>query len=122
MAITQTTLSPVTGAVQFVQTVSANAADTVKGSGATIYTLQVDNTVGGAAAAYVKLYHTAGAVVVGTTAPDQIFLAPAAVVSTWVMAGGIAAATGLQIATVTTGGTAGTTSPAQNTIVRCVYV
>jgi len=93
-------------------TVVANAASVIKASAGTLYAIYVDNSANAAEAEYLKLYDSAGAVVVGTTVPDFVFKIPAAFVGNLMIAtSGIAFAAGLQIAAVTAGGTAGTTSP-----------
>ena len=120
MAITQTTTT-VLGATLFQDTANGNTAVSVKASSATVYLLELDNTAN-SAATYVKLYNLAsGSVVVGTTAPDAIILVPSttkidvAVPSGWIFG------TALSVASLTTGGTAGVTSPASAMIVRVLY-
>lgn len=119
MAVSQVTLADL-AATLFQDTVNANVAITVKGSSGVISMIQVDNTANGAAS-YVKLYNTAGAVTVGTTVPDDVILVPASTRIELVIPAGKTLGTGIQVATVTAGGTAGTTSPSSAVIVRIAY-
>ncbi len=78
MAVTQVTLASPSGLIQFTDTVMGNTVDAVKASSAKVYSVFVDNSGNGGAAAYVKLWNTAsGSVTVGTTAPDEIIFIPA---------------------------------------------
>ena len=119
MAVTNLTITSL-AASEFQDTVNANAAIVVKNSAGTMYLIYVDNTAN-AAVSYLKLYDTSGAVVVGTTVPDWVFKITALIVQPIVFAPGEAFANGLQASTVTTGGTAGNTSPSSSVIVRIVY-
>lgn len=119
MAVSNITITSL-AASEFQDTANANAAVVVKGSSGTVYLIYVDNTAT-AALTYVKLYNTAGAVTVGTTVPDWVFQITASIVQPIVFAPGIAFSAGLQVASVTAGGTAGVTSPSGSTIVRIVY-
>lgn len=120
MAVTNLTLTALATSL-FQDTVSANAAVSVKASGGTLYQVNVDNSAN-ASIVYTKLYATAGAVVVGTTVPDWVLLVPASFVGTILLApAGLSFSNGLQAATVTAGGTAGTSSPASSVIVRIAY-
>lgn len=105
---------------EFQDTANTNGAIVIKGSAGTIYTLYIDNSAL-AAVIYVKLYDTAAAVTVGTTVPDWVFKVPASVVRPVVWTPGIAFSAGLQVATVTTGGTAGTIAPATPPTVIVAY-
>ena len=105
---------------EFQDTVNANAAIVIKGSAGTLFLVYVDNSLN-AAVSFVKLYDTAGAVTVGTTAPDWIYRVPAGIKLPIALAGGVAFAAGLQVATVTTGGTAGAISPASAVTVVVAY-
>src|SRR5712664_2619962 len=109
MATTQITLGYPTTTNLFQETAIGNAALTVKNAGGTIFTVEIDNTAN-ASIVYLKLYNTNGAVVVGTTAPDDVILAPASLKFDTFIIGGKAFASGLQVACVTTGGTAGVTA------------
>ena len=106
----------------FKDTVSANAAVSIKASSGTLYVIHVDNSANAAEAEFIKLFDSAGAVTVGTTVPDWVIKVPAAFVGNVLIATeGIAFASGLQLATVTAGGTAGTTSPTAACKVSVVY-
>lgn len=104
----------------FKDSANTNAAIVVKGSSGTLYVIHIDNSAL-AAVAYVKLYDTASAVTVGTTVPDWVFRIPASVQLAITLMGGVAFANGLQVATVTTGGTAGTTAVATPPTVNIAY-
>ena|SRR3989304_3814942 len=105
----------------FKDTVSANAAVVIKASAGTLYVIYVDNSLN-AAASYLKLYDTAAAVTPGTTVPDFVFKIPGLFVGNILVAtSGIAFAAGLQESTVTTGGTAGVTSPSAACVVNIAY-
>ena len=79
--------------------------------------LDVDNTANVAQDVYVKLYDHAGPTV-GTTAPDLVFLVKQGVRRQLGLPEGVLFATAISLATVTAGGTAGTTSPGSSVIVR----
>lgn len=122
MAVTNTSLPALASTFLFTDTVSANAAIPVKASSATLYAIDVDNTAN-ASASYTKIWNVAsGSVVVGTTVPDMIILVPASTRVSIPIPAGIVFGTALSEATVTTAGTAGTTSPSSSVIVRLVYV
>lgn len=121
MAVTTLTLTSLATSL-FKDTVSANAAVSIKATAGTLYIVHVDNSGNAAAASYVKLYDTAGAVTVGTTAPDWIIkVAGAYHGDVLVVPGGVAFASGLQVATLTAGGTAGTTSPTSAVTVEAAF-
>ena len=105
----------------FTDTVNANASVAMTTASTIIYIIDIDNTANNAAASYVKLYNTAGAVTVGTTVPDVVLMMPAGLRRELVIAEGYTLATGVAIATVTVGGTTGTTSPTNSVIVRIAY-
>lgn len=120
MAVTNLTLTAL-ATYLFKDTGSTNSAAVVKASSGTLYAIYVDNSLN-AAASYLKLYDSAGAIVVGTTAPDFIFRIPGLFVGNILIAtSGIAFASGLQSATVTAGGTAGTTAPSAAVTIDVVY-
>lgn len=120
MAVTNLTIAALASSL-FQDTVNGNAAIVVKASSGTLYVVNVDNSAN-AAIEYVKLWALASAVTVGTTAPDWVLLVPASYVGTILLApAGLAFANGLQAATVTTAGTAGTTSPSSALILRIAY-
>lgn len=106
----------------FQDTINANAAVAIKGSSGTLYVIHVDNSANAAAASFIKLYDSAAAVTVGTTVPDWVIKVPGAFVGNVLIATtGIAFGSGLQVATVTVGGTGGVVSPTGSVIVRVVY-
>ena len=107
------------GAFVFEDTVSANAAVIVAEDAVTVYLIDITNAQ--AAINFVKLYNTAGAVTVGTTVPDEVLQIVASDQRSLVYPSGLLFSVGLQIATVTAGGTGGTTSPSSNVGVRITY-
>ena len=126
MAITQLSLQTPTNIFLFTDTAMGNAADAVKASSALVYSVTIDNSLN-AAPSYVKLFNlAAGSVVVGTTAPDDIiFVAANKVVTVSYFAGatpGKTFGTALSAFCVTTGGTAGLTSPVSAVPVSIEYV
>jgi hypothetical protein len=119
MAVSNLSLTQV-GSNLFDDTANTNGAIVVKNTSGTLYVVDIDNTAL-AAIIYVKLYDLATTVTVGTTVPDWVFKVAASVRKSYVIPGGAALANGLQVATVTTGGTAGTTAVATPPTVRIVY-
>lgn len=127
MAITQVTVATPAGEITFTDTAMGNSADAVKASSAKVYWLSVDNSANGGAASYVKLYNLAqGSVTVGTTAPDEVIYVPAGAVITHLFSTGAAPGktfgTALSACCVTSGGTAGSSSPSSSVIVSINYV
>ncbi len=126
MAITQVTVASPANEIVFTDTAMGGTADAIKASSATVYYIQVDNSLNGAAS-YVKLYNLAsGSVTVGTTVPDEVILVPANAritqVYSTVASPGKVFGTALSAACTTAGGTAGNTSPSSNVVVTVVYV
>lgn len=118
MAVTTTPLSNPIGA-NIVKDADSDATseNDVRSGATTVFIVDVDNTAN-AAATYTKLYDSASPTV-GTTAPDYIVKTPASVRRSFVLGlEGCAFATGLSFASVTAGGTAGTTGPTSDVIVR----
>lgn len=118
--------SPVNESI-FTDTAMGNIVDAIKASSALILSVQVDNTANGGAPSYVKLFNLAGgSVTLGTTAPDKVLYAEAGKKDTYIFFSnanpGITFPTGLSAACVTTGGTAGTTSPVSSVIVTVTFV
>lgn len=105
----------------FTDTVNANSAVAMTTASTIIYAIDIDNTANAAERTFVKLYNTAGAVTVGTTVPDTVIMVPAGVRRDIVIVEGYTLGTGVAIATVTVGGTTGTTSPTASVIVRIAY-
>lgn len=118
MAVTNNVL--LTGAALFTDTANAATAIVAKASSAVLYELELDNTANGAAS-YLKAYNT-GTVTVGTTVPDFVCLVPASTKITLVWPSGVTFGTALSFATVTAGGTAGTTPPTSSFAMKAVYV
>ena len=126
MAITQVNIPTPSGLVLFSDTAMGGTVDAVKASSAKVYEVIIDNSANGAAS-YVKLYNAAsGGVTVGTTVPDEVIFVPGSAIITYFVftsAGpGKTFATALSAACVTTGGTAGTTSPTSSVVVSILYV
>jgi len=127
LAISQVEVASPAGLFVFTDTAMGNTADGIKASSAKLYSVQIDNSANGGAASYVKIYNLAsGSVVVGTTAPDEIIYVPAGAVITQYFFTGAAAGktfgTALSAICVTTGGTAGSTSPVSAAVVTVSYV
>jgi hypothetical protein len=119
MAVSSITITTLASSL-FQDTANTNGAIVIKGSSGTLYMLEVDNTAL-AAVVYVKLYNTSGSVTVGTTDPDWVFRITASINQSHIWIPGIAFSSGLQVATVTAGGTGGTTAPATPPTVRIAY-
>lgn len=97
-----------------------NTAVTLEESAVLLHSLDIDNSANGAAS-YVKLYDTVATVVVGTTVPDYVFMVPASVRVVVESPDGLNLSNGCQIATVTAGGTSGTTSPTSAVLLAVTY-
>ena len=96
---------------------NATSEDDVRNGATTVYLVDVDNSAN-AATTYVKLYDNAGPTV-GTTAPDIILKVTASTRKVFTLdMGGIAFTTGLSFASLTAGGTAGSTGPTSDVIVK----
>lgn len=120
MAVTNQTISQLSTSL-FTDTANAATAVAVKASSTIVSYVQIDNSAN-AAVTYVKLYNVAvGSVTVGTTAPDHIFYVPASVVKNFVFPDTVTFATALTVASVTAGGTAGTSPPSTPITVRIAY-
>lgn len=91
------------------------AENDMTGTSGVLYMVDIDNSANGSAS-YLKLYDAA-APTVGTTAPDWIFKVAASVRRVLAITEGFAF-TNLSMACVTAGGTAGTTNPTSNVLVR----
>jgi hypothetical protein len=126
MPITQVNVSTPAVEILFTDTAMGNAIDAVKASSTVVYSVIVDNSANGAAS-YVKLFNVAsGSVSVGVTAPDEIIYVPGSSIVTHVFytkaASGKTFGTALSAFCVTTGGTAGSTSPSSSVVVTISYV
>lgn len=127
MAVTQITVQSPVGETLFTDSAMGNLVDAVKASSALVLWVQVDNTANGGAATYVKLFNLAsGSVVVGITSPDEVLYTPGGAKRTHMLftgaVPGITFATALSAFAVTTGGTAGSTSPVSSVPVTIAYV
>lgn len=98
--------------------VDNTAENNVNDGAATIYSIVIDNTAN-AATSYIKFYNAA-APTVGTTAPDMILMMPASVEREFTFPDGVVFSSALSWAGVTTAGTAGTTGPTSNVVMRVV--
>lgn len=126
MAITQINVSSPSNEILFTDSAMGNTADGVKSSSAVVKYVVVDNSLNGSGV-YVKLYNLAsGSVTVGTTAPDEVIYVPGSTIVTVqylsAASAGKTFGTALSAACVTTGGTAGTTSPSSSVPVTISYV
>jgi hypothetical protein len=108
MSLSVTTLTTTTSKLAIETDAGATAISNVFSGAATLRTIEIDN--GGGAAVYLKLYDATGPTI-GTTAPDLILLCPASSKRTYIIADGVAFGTGVSMACVKAGGTAGTGSP-----------
>lgn len=122
MAVSSISLAAITSSKIWSDTAQSNAIVVVQASSTVVHSIEIDNTVNAAQAVYVKIFNSAGSPTLGTTAPDEIIYAPANVKFSHVIPGGKTFGTGLQVATVTAGGTAGTTAPGTAVPVKIVYV
>lgn len=113
-----TQVSPV-GSKLIVETdAGATPDNNVTGAAGALYMVDVDNTANTNDPAYLKVYNDP-APVVGTTAPDLIFLVGVNKRRSFVVPEGWSF-TALSFACVTTPGTAGTTGPTSDVVVRMV--
>lgn len=118
--------NPLLTAIVIDTSANATAEVNVRGGATTVFAIEVDNTAN-AAATYLKLYD-AVSVVVGTTAPDYVFLIPALTSKRFILGHGIEDdgdflfgdlfSNGLTFAAVTAGGTGGTDNPGSAVPVR----
>lgn len=114
-----TQVSPI-GSILVQETDSTeDASNNVTGAPATVIMIDVDNTNNPAEDAYVKLYNSL-APVVGTTDPDWVMLINEGVRRQMVIPEGLEFKVGLSIATVTAGGTGGTTKLGSEVVVRLI--
>jgi len=127
MAITSIVVASPAGETLYTDTAIGNTADSIKASSALLLWVKVDNSANAGAGSYLKLWNVAGgSVTVGTTSPDQVLFVPASAIATFVFSTGAASGmtfgTALSAACLTTGGTAGTTSPVSSVVVTVAYV
>jgi hypothetical protein len=126
MAITQVNVSTPTNEILFTETNLGNIVDAVKATSTKVYWIQIDNSAN-VAASYFKAWNaTSGSITVGTTVPDLVILVPASSIISFpfftAAVPGVTFATAFSIACLTTGGTAGTTSPASAVSCTVSYV
>jgi hypothetical protein len=105
----------------------SNSLDAVKASSALILWISVDNTNNAGAPTYLKLFNSlSGSISLGTSAPDIVLYCEAGKKDTFMFFSGanpgITFSTGLTMAAVTTGGTAGTTSPISSVVATVAFV
>jgi hypothetical protein len=99
---------------------SENTAQTIEEGPLTLHSIDADNE-DNASPSYVKIYDSDSVIVVGTTVPDYVFLIPASTRLVIEIPGGVELQSGAQVATVTAGGTGGTTSPTSSVPLRVTY-
>lgn len=110
---------PPVGTKLIVETQADSTPDNdVTGGAGSIFQIDVDNEANADNPAYLKIYDDA-APTVGTTPPDHIFMVPVNQRRNMVIPDGIDFAN-LSFACVTSGGTAGTTSPTSSVTVKLV--
>jgi hypothetical protein len=121
MAVTTVDFDAPSGLSRYKNTDSNATKSGVKASSGAMYSIIIDNT-GNAAVTYLKLYDAAsGDVTVGTTAPDWIIKVPASTKLEVLFPETIAFGTALTEASVTAGGTAGSTGPTTDVPVTILY-
>ncbi|MDD5707169.1 MAG: hypothetical protein PHR35_14695 [Kiritimatiellae bacterium] len=116
MALTiSTQVNPIATKLIVQTSATATPDNNMLGMAGTVYMIEVDNTAN-AASSYLKFYDN-GAPTVGTTVPDFVVRVKAGQRRPMVIPEGLDF-TILSMACVTTGGTAGATSPASPVVVR----
>ena len=113
-------LSPViadVGGTHAVQTSATSTVDSLTTSAGSIFKVEIDNSAN-SSAVYLRLWDVTPGVTVGDTDPSWVFMCPASVTRVYSCAKGSPYATGIQVACVTTGGTAGSTNPTNPVIYR----
>jgi hypothetical protein len=116
MAFNQSLIAVLAGAQVFRNAALGGTADAgMAGGASTLYLIQIDNTGNPTQKVYFKLWDAA-APTVGTTAPNKIIPVPGGSIQKVVFPEGIPFGTDVSQACVTTGGTGGTTSPANAVI------
>lgn len=126
MAISTVNISTPANEIVYSSSAMGSVVEGIKASSAKVLSVQIDNSLNGAAT-YVKLFNlTSGSVTLGTTVPDEVIFVPANAIVTQVLYTGAAPGktfgTALSAAAVTAGGTAGTTAPVSATVVTVNYV
>jgi len=121
MAITTLPLAVPSGYSQYQDTNVGATVNTIKATGATLFSMVIDNT-SNTAITYVKFFFVAaGSVTLGTTGPDWIVPIPSSKKITVPLPDGPAYPTALSYAAVTTNGTAGTTAPTNPVVLTVLY-
>jgi len=121
MTISVLDLAPPSGSKLYKNTDLDATKAAVKASAGTIYGIIVDNSAN-AAVSFLKLWDLAsGSVTVGTTAPDHIIAIAASIKRTIIIPEGLAFATALTVACLTTAPVAGVTNPTSDVDVSIVY-
>ena len=122
MALSTITLSARLGDSFAKETTTTSTKSVVSTTAVVIYMIEIDNLLNTSAPMYVKCWDAAtGSITVGTTAPPMILFASAASKVTYAFDQGVSFGTGLVLACVDSAGTAGTTSPSNNVIVKLIY-
>lgn len=121
MATTQVTLGFPTGTKIFAETALGASAITLVGAAGVIYMIDIDNTLNAAQDNYLKIYDSNGVVTVGTTVPDHVIRIRQGQRRPIAIPEGLTMVNGIQVACLTTGGTAGTTPPTSSVPVKIIY-
>jgi len=122
MSISTIPLSSPIGSTLAVDTQSDVTAESIKTSSATAFLIDCDNTLNDDSS-FTKLYNVNVSPTVGTTVPAHIIRSLPNVRLTVTIGqgeGGVLG-TGIFMATVTTGGTGGVTSPTSNVTAKLLY-
>lgn len=110
------------GATIYIDTDATSTVGTVVAGSKILYLVEIDNTNNTSTAAYLKLFNSTGSITVGTTAPNESYVAPKGKKVTYAFTGGVTYGTGVKYACVTDGGgTAGTTSPSNDVTIRILH-
>ena len=110
--------NPLGGKVVVDTSVDATAVNNVSGGTTVLSYIELDNTAN-SVASYLKVYNLASPTV-GTSSPDIVVRAAAQTKEYFICPQGVDFGTALSYACVTTGGTAGTTSPTYSVILRAI--
>lgn len=121
MATTQIALGFPSGANLFRETALGASAITVKSSAGTIHAIKFDNSANSTQAVFLKLFHTNGAVTIGTTVPEQVIHGSTGEDRTLIIPTGKSFASGLQLACLTGAGATSTGAPGSAVDVQVVY-
>ena len=118
MAVSNGTIAGSYMGTTLIEDLDANdTVETYSASGGNIYQVYIDNT-NNSGTVYLKLYETTGSVTVGGDHPSFVFPCAGSVTRQFNFPDGIAYATGLKAACVTSAGTDGNTGPSSDVIVR----